>query len=1506
MKKRWMALLLALLMTLSMLPVSAMAEETGADSLASDKEYTEEDILTYGDCGNEPAGANVTYTIYKNGHMVIAGEGSMRVTYGGVIERREWHWCSDRITSLVVEEGITNLPYRIFASMPNLVSVKLPTTLSSIASELFSGCTSLKHVEITEGTTHIGSGAFSGCTSLEEIDLPDGITEIEETTFSGCTSLQRIGWPANLQRIGYYAFRRCHGLTELSLPDSLVYLSNGAFHDCDGLVSAHLSAGVEPYGNPFTYCDNLTTITVADGNPYVCAENNILLSADRKSLFCYPLGLPGTTYTVPAHVKTLETEAFAGSTKLTTVHIGDHVTGAGTGVFSGCTALTSMELPDSIGSDRGPYFSLGYMFQNCTALTSVRLPRGLSRLGGYIFGGCTALREVILPENLIEVSRNAFTGCTALTELELPDSVEVIDNFAFNDSGIVRLTIPASIQTIYSSIFNGTGKIIFEGGPPTNLFSEDSFRNADVRAYYPASCGWNSSNMLQYGGTVRWICGDGSAPEIGDNVHWFVENGVLTISGTGDMYDFGANGGPWAAQRDEITSVVIESGITSVGNYAFSNMGKITRVTMADTVQKIGEGAFYFCGRLASVTMPGVTAIGKQAFYSCDGLAAPVFPAGLTELAEGVYGGCAGFTEITIPEGITTIGAGAFEKCANLTTVSISASVTDIGDRPFDSCTKLTYIAADEDNTAFTAEDGILFNKGKTILLQVPAGKEKADYQVPETVIEIADHAFRMSKIHAIRFAGAAPVIGDHALESAFVQLRYPYDDESWYALLEQDYGAAELTWIPYHPGYGVDLNGSRLADLRDLDFMAFSQLAYHPYTVKEQDLSIGQLIHLLKDEVWSDRDITYTELTANIGNWVVADIFEDDEKGYYAVLFRNGYGEAVLAYRGSIALTKLFSDKASEQWDAVQDWLVNDFPMELGDYLVPQIDLALETLEEVLEDFTPDKLAATGHSLGGALSNIASTYSGCRSESVNAISSLDTVYAFKPGYMGENFKGVELWDIEDHANEHDILAGVFEDTFTYRIKPYTAHQSVFSSFNLTGNHGIASMLMRNELGGLIVTPQSGSFTPDGAITGTLLSSNYVLELGTAGADSMNAYSAQVLHHALYGGSGKDKLIGSMVADQLIGGPGNDSLDGGYGDDTYHYFKGHGTDTIHDVGGFDELCLYGFAAKEISVSSDGDYVEVWHNDQVIARIGRGSRSGRASDFVVKIYPDNRSGEFSAEFSLGSYFGASFSQRVAVGCPVDIEVLDSEGHVVYTVEDGTEGEYYTPYGSFYVYMEENGEYGKILDLKEGYTIRIKGLDEGTMEVTHWSADGDELTENGTAYRVPVREGFAAALTIDDLGVLSLTDDRGEEHPLIGSTDGEEIRDMEYTLHSLLVYTKEGVLSEIPAGLFNVSINMQNHASVTTDTLLLVLYDAEGRMIDLIGQPLTVKAGGTARPVLTLDNSDGEIAMIRAMVVARGGNIVPLSNAMTAGSILENLPEVPVVPEVPGVPEVPLGD
>ncbi|MBR5285136.1 MAG: leucine-rich repeat protein, partial [Clostridia bacterium] len=838
---------------------------------------------------------------------------------------------------------------------------------------------------------------------------------------------------------------------------------------------------------------------------------------------------------------------------------------------------------------------------------------------------------------------------------------------------------------------------------------------------------------------------------------------------------------------------------------------------------------------------------------------------------------------VDIPEGITTIMSGAFEKCSNLETVTIPASVDRIDNRPFDSCTSLVSITVDENNKNYTSVDGVLLGWFGGDLIQYPAGREE-EYTVPESVIRVSDHAFRMAKTKSIRFTGEAPEMGDYVFESVFAEVRYPYGSEAWAAVTSQNYGGASIKWIACNPITGKDLVDRRLADLTDLDFMAFSQLAYRDFTNAELNRPLDELVGDWRTNVWSNRDITYTELIENIGEWMPVDTFASDIDGYYAVLFANGFGEAVLAYRGSIAITKLFDMFTADQWDAIMDWLVNDFPMEVFDILSPQVYLALDTFDAVAANYPLDQLVTTGHSLGGTLANITAAYSGVRSESVNAISSLDTVYSYEPGYMGENFTGVENWDIEDHANRNDILAGVYEAWFTTRLKPYTQHESLYGELSLGSNHSVYSMIDRNESGKLTVTETSGGFRPEKPISTSLLSSLSMLKLGTANDEKLTCYVTGALYNSLYGGSGNDRLVGGLLNDTLIGGPGNDHLDGGYGDDTYHYYEGHGSDTIYDVSGADTLCLYGYAPKYVTIDSDDDFVKLYDNDRLIVKIDKNSRSAKSSDFTLKFYqrgyhPANKY----ETVNIGKYFTANFTERVAVGCPVDIDIVDGQGNVVYTVRDGEEGEYYTEYGNFYVYMEENGEYGKILDLKEGYTIRIIGLDKGTMEVTHWSVDGDELTDNGTAENIPVREGSENIFDVDRLGYRCLVDNDGAMRPLQQEAADEEPRDMEYTLHSVLLYNEDGVMDEVPDGLFNASVALENHASTHTDTVMLALYSADGQLLDLMGQSLQVQPGGTARPIFTLDNSDGRIAMIRAFVVSKAGGMVPLGNVMTAGSI-----------------------
>ena len=129
-----------------------------------------------------------------------------------------------------------------------------------------------------------------------------------------------------------------------------------------------------------------------------------------------------------------------------------------------------------------------------------------------------------------------------------------------------------------------------------------------------------------------------------------------------------------------------------------------------------------------------VTSIGNSAFRSCSSLTAVTIPASVTKIDSYAFSWCSQLTAVTIPEGVATIGYYAFEYCSALTEVNIPASVTNIGSWAFVDCSALTAIHVAEGNTAYSSEDGVLFNKDKTTLVCYPIGKTETTYTVPATV----------------------------------------------------------------------------------------------------------------------------------------------------------------------------------------------------------------------------------------------------------------------------------------------------------------------------------------------------------------------------------------------------------------------------------------------------------------------------------------------------------------------------------------------------------------------------------------------------------------------------------------------------------------------------------------------------------------------------------------------------------------------------------------------------
>ena len=171
---------------------------------------------------------------------------------------------------------------------------------------------------------------------------------------------------------------------------------------------------------------------------------------------------------------------------------------------------------------------------------------------------------------------------------------------------------------------------------------------------------------------------------------------TLTIRGSGAMKNYlMSSNQPWHSFRDQITSVVVSPGVTSIGNLAFALSRNIIHVDIADSVVSIGEQAFFKCSSLTNITVPqSVTYIGVNAFDSCTKLSSITLSTNnITSIRPHTFSGCSELSSIVIPDGVTSIQSGAFFNCTKLTSITIPGSVTSIGSNVFDGCTSLNDIS---------------------------------------------------------------------------------------------------------------------------------------------------------------------------------------------------------------------------------------------------------------------------------------------------------------------------------------------------------------------------------------------------------------------------------------------------------------------------------------------------------------------------------------------------------------------------------------------------------------------------------------------------------------------------------------------------------------------------------------------------------------------------------------------------------------------------------------------
>ena len=401
------------------------------------------------------------------------------------------------------------------------------------------------------------------------------------------------------------------------------------------------------------------------------------------------------------------------------------------GAFAWCRDLKQIDFGSVQSSiSNGAFAACG--------LESVTIPAQMTWVGYSVFDGCSELTDVTFEGENVEIGNYAFYGCP-IEHLDL-DGIVSIEEYAFSEGSFAHVKIPEAVtqltyesfgwnENLQSVVIPNTVESIdyaFQGSDNVNHViytgSEEQWNNiewygekfAETATYHFNATG-NEVTMEETATHYNYSCSlcDFTAsvekrhPQIdtnivdsgvcGDNLTWTLDkDGVLTISGVGAMYDWDRDA-PWFAEhREVIQAIVIEDGVTTIGDTAFDSCGLVTSLEIPDSVTSIGDEAFQGCYSLESIQIPaGVTEIGQFAFAHCKKLTSMKIPNGVTAIGQYAFNACENLQSVEIPDSVTTIGKSAFFACEKLNNVEIPESVITIGEYAFCFCNSLTDVYYD-------------------------------------------------------------------------------------------------------------------------------------------------------------------------------------------------------------------------------------------------------------------------------------------------------------------------------------------------------------------------------------------------------------------------------------------------------------------------------------------------------------------------------------------------------------------------------------------------------------------------------------------------------------------------------------------------------------------------------------------------------------------------------------------------------------------------------------------
>ena len=481
------------------------------------------------------------------------------------------------------------------------ISLESSEDLTEISGDVFAGCTNITSITVPSGVETIGEGAFEGCTNLTEINLPDSVTTIGESAFEGCSNLSEITIPNGVEEIGTRAFKNTN-ITSITIPGSVESVGYQAFDGC-AITSVTFGEGISEDGAtdtlgalPSNNANSPYTVVVSD------ADDVSNVAAAAKTIFKYfALSLQNCT-----DLTIIDDYTFSQS------------------------QITSINLPITVTTIGDA------AFDRCQSLTNITIPNNVTSIGQNAFIFCESLTEISIPDSVISIGNRAFAECEELEGLTLGENVTTIGESAFCNNNLTNITIPDSVTTIGSGAFYGCRL--------TSVTIPDSVTSLGNYALFSTSKYTEITIPARFCNSLKEIFSD---PYLEGNCLSDLESITITRSQGNSTIEAGMLSG-----CQQLTSVTIPIGITSIGNEAFQSCVSLETLIIPNTVTSIGNNAFNSCIALQDLTMSeSVTSIGQNAFESCIGL-----------------------TNISLPNTLESIGNAAFLSCQNLSTITFTGT----------------------------------------------------------------------------------------------------------------------------------------------------------------------------------------------------------------------------------------------------------------------------------------------------------------------------------------------------------------------------------------------------------------------------------------------------------------------------------------------------------------------------------------------------------------------------------------------------------------------------------------------------------------------------------------------------------------------------------------------------------------------------------------------------------------------------------------------------------------